>query len=174
MIEIKITKDHLNIAKDKANNLGKLKNSITNGKGNIIGFLGEIITAEYYGWEIKNHDIINYDYDLMFKNYKIDVKTKERSVIPEKKYFATISNFNIKQNCDYYFFVSICNFEYAHLMGMIKKQDFYKNAIFNKKGDIDKSSPAHYPFYFKSDCYNLEYYKLFPASKIKRNIFLNF
>lgn len=173
MIEIKITKEHLEIAKYKANDLGKLRNSIREGKGNLVGFLGEIITAEYYKWEIKNSDVINYDYDLMYKNYKIDIKTKERTVIPAKNYFATIANFNTRQDCNYYFFVSICNFEYAYLMGMIKKEDFYKNAVFNKKGDLDKSSPPHYPFYFKTDCYNLEYSKLFPADKIKRNICLN-
>ena len=69
--------------------------------------MGEIVVAEYYGWEIKNSDSINYDYDLIYKNHKIDVKTKNRKVIPEENYFATVSDYNTKQICDYYFFVSI-------------------------------------------------------------------
>ena len=173
MIEIQITKEHLILAKHRANDLGILKNSIEKGQGNITGFLGEIIVAEYYGWEIKNSDSINYDYDLIYKNHKIDVKTKNRKVIPEENYFATVSDYNTKQICDYYFFVSIRNFEYAYLMGIIKKENFYKKAYFNNKGDYDKSSPSHFPFYFKAPCYNLEYSKLFNADKIKINVSQN-
>ena len=50
MQEIKITSDTLNEAKVLADVLGKLKNSITGGGGNIYGFIGEIIVAgEVFG-----------------------------------------------------------------------------------------------------------------------------
>lgn len=169
MIEIRITQAHLEEANFKSRDLGVLRNSINNGKGNVAGFLGEIVVAEYYGWQNKNFDVVNYDYDLTHKKHKIDVKTKARKVKPRDNYFATIADFNTRQACDYYFFVSISNYEVAYLMGIIKKNDFYEKATFNLKGEYDKSSPQNFPFYFKADCYNLEYSKLFPAEKIERS-----
>ena len=165
MIEIKITKEHIEEAEIKANDLGVLKNSVEKGKGNVLGFLGEIIVAEYYNWTIQNY----YDYDIVHKNYKIDVKTKGRKVRPKEDYFATVFNYNTKQACDYYYFVSLHNQEKAYLMGIIKKEDFYKKATFNNQGDYDITSPPNIPFYFKAHCYNLKYSSLYPAEKIKIN-----
>lgn len=165
MIEIAITPKHIALAKMKADDLGILRNSVENGKGNFLGFLGEIVVAEHYGWKHEN----SYDYDVMNKNYKIDVKTKGRKVKPKEDYFATVYNYNTKQACDYYYFTSIYNEEKAFLMGVIKKEDFYSKATFNKKGDLDTTSSPNYPFYFKAECYNLKYSELYPAEKIKIN-----
>ena len=49
MKHIKITKEEVSLAKELSVEMGKLNNSITKGKGNITGFLGEIITANEFG-----------------------------------------------------------------------------------------------------------------------------
>ena len=41
MIELNITKEMIESCKEKANEIGKLKNSITRGEGNLSGILGE-------------------------------------------------------------------------------------------------------------------------------------
>lgn len=162
MIEIAITEEQIEKAKHKAKNLGILRNSVESGKGNFVGFLGEIVVADYYGWKEEN----TYDYDVLFKHHKIDVKTKRRTVKPRLDYFATVFDYNTKQKCDYYFFVSVYNESLAHLMGIIKKQKFYEIASFHQKGDYDITSPPNKPFYFKAPCYNLKYSQLFQAEKI--------
>ena len=43
MIEIQITDDIKTIAKNKANEMGRLRNSITDGEGNLAGFIGEAV-----------------------------------------------------------------------------------------------------------------------------------
>ena len=52
-----------------------LNNSITKGDGNLAGALGEVIVCDYYNGEQKN----TYDYDLILKGKKIDVKTKRQN-----------------------------------------------------------------------------------------------
>ena len=47
MKHIKILKEDIELARKMSDNMGALNNSITKGQGNIIGFLGEIIVAQY-------------------------------------------------------------------------------------------------------------------------------
>ena len=44
---INITQENITEAKKLSGEMGKLNNSITKGEGNIHGFLGEIITANF-------------------------------------------------------------------------------------------------------------------------------
>ena len=130
-----------------------LNGSITNGKSNIYGAIGEVVIYDIY----KNidHNISfnsTYDYDLIINGYKIDVKTKRTTVIPQQNYLCSISAFNIKQKCDYYFFTRVNeNLKHCYLLGYKKKSDFFNESIFNKKGTLDVDG-----WYFKDDCYNLE------------------
>ena len=45
MIKIDINNEMIESAKSKARDLGKLNNSITKGKGNLAGFLGEEVAT---------------------------------------------------------------------------------------------------------------------------------
>ena len=47
MIEIDITKDMIEQCKAKAQDIGRLKNSITKGQGNLAGIVGEYIVHKY-------------------------------------------------------------------------------------------------------------------------------
>jgi len=152
MIIIKITEEQIDRAK-KLYLFDELKGSITKGKSNIYGSLGEIII---YDLSKKNKLNVNfnstYDYDLIIENYKIDVKTKRTTVIPKPNYLCSISAFNTRQKCDFYFFLRIHeNLKECYLLGYKSKINFFKQAIFNKKGSLDVNG-----WIFKDNCYNIK------------------
>lgn len=131
----------------------KLRGSITNGKSNIFGALGEIIIYDFF---IKNGYNVNffstYNYDLIINDYKIDVKTKKTSVIPQINYLCSISSYNTVQKCDYYFFVRIKeDMKKGFLLGYLSKKEFFQKSIFKNKNDKDING-----WKFKDDCYNIE------------------
>mgnify|MGYP003345028626 CR=1 FL=1 len=138
-------------AQQKAKHLGVLNNSIRKGEGNVYGFLGEILMAYYLKVNIEN----TYDYDLIVKNYKVDVKTKTCTSEPKPNYFCTVADYNTKQDCDIYAFVRILeDFSKAWLLGYCSKKYFYEKAKFFRKGDLDPSSNLGWKF--RADCYNLQ------------------
>jgi len=154
----------LSQATQKASELPLLKNSIRNGEGSVVAFIGEHIACLALDGLIKN----TYDYDLIYgiKNdfYKwilnendvsrrtVDVKTKERTVPPRPYYNCTVADFNTSQKCDEYAFVSVHkNLRDSWYLGKISKNDFYAKASFSKKGDPETSR-----FKFRADCYNIK------------------
>lgn len=155
MIVVDILDEQIEQAQIKANEMGRIRNSIRKGEGNLIGFLGEILFAKHFAGEISN----TYDYDVIINEKKIDVKTKATTVAPKLNYLATVADFNTKQKCDSYYFVRI-DFEnrLGYLLGGLTKESFYKKAIFHKQGDQDPDSNLGWTF--KADCYNLEISKL--------------
>lgn len=153
MLEFVPTKKQIKLAKSLAFDLGRLKNSITKGSGNIAGFLGEIVCAEYFGAEIKD----TYDYDLLKDELRIDVKTKRCNSEPKSNYFCSVADYNTKQDCHVYLFCRVLNdLSKVWILGWEYKDEFYRKATFSKKGLVDPSSPPNYIFRFRADCYNLE------------------
>lgn len=154
MYEVRITGHDIKLAQEKAQEMGRLNNSIKEGRGNLIGFLGEILVANEFGCEIVN----TYDYDLICKDkYTIDVKTKECTSPPRPHYNCTVADFNTKQKCDIYGFVRIkSDLSAGWLLGWIFKDEFYKKAKFYKKGQVDPKSTIKPPFRFRADCYNIK------------------
>jgi len=150
MIEVAIGADMLIEARDKAAEMGRLRNSIINGAGNIAGFIGEAIAHQVMGGELNN----TYDYDLVLPSGKtVDVKTKQTSVKPLETYECSIAALNTKQECDMYAFVRVKNdFTVGWYLGVYDKEQYMKDAIFMMKGTIDASNG----YTVKSDCYNLK------------------
>lgn len=150
MIEVVITGDMLVTARDKAAEMGKLRNSITRGQGNIAGFLGEAIAQQVMGGTLAN----TYEYDLVLDNGKtVDVKTKQTSVKPLDTYECSIASLNTTQECDYYAFVRVKNdLSVGWFLGVYDKQQYMLDSTFMKKGTIDDSNG----YIVKSDCYNLK------------------
>ena len=137
----------------------KLNGSITKGKSNIYGAIGEIVARDYmsrfYSVTLSN----TYDYDLIVNGSTVDVKTKRTTVAPKPHYYCSISAWNIHQNCDYYCFVRVLeNKQKAFLIGLITKQDFFNRAVYKQKGELDTNG-----FSFKDNCYNV------PISEIIRD-----
>lgn len=150
MIEVSVTPKMLVEARDKAAEMGKLRNSIINGAGNIAGFIGEAIAQQILGGKLDN----TYDYDLVLDNgTTVDVKTKQTSVKPLDTYDCSIANLNTTQKCDYYCFVRVKNdFSVGWYLGVYEKQQYMLDAVFMKRGTIDPSNG----YTVKSDCYNLK------------------
>lgn len=156
MIIVDITEEQISLAEQKAKELGKLRNSITKGEGNVVGILGEILVSEYFNGVIKN----TYDYDVVINNKKVDVKTKKTTVEPEPHYLASVAAYNTKQQCDAYYFVRIDLVKKkGYLLGGLTKKKFFSKAIFYKLGEVDPTSP--FGWTFTADCYNV------PISKLK-------
>jgi len=154
MKRFKIQRHTLLRIKDRAKTLPLLNNSIRKGKGVVVAYIGEEVVKRVLDGEIED----TYDYDLVYGDrVKVDVKTKERTVAPKTHYNCTVADFNTKQDCDEYAFVSVLSdHSTAWYLGKISKEDFYKKARFYKEGDLDPDSPLSMDFYFKADCYNIK------------------
>jgi|TARA_Y100000034_G_C6828247_1_gene373636 hypothetical protein len=149
MIGIKITKDMIEQCIAKAEAIGRLKNSIRKGEGNLAGTIGEYVVHQL----LENSQWTNtYDYDLIDDSKKIDVKTKVCSSKPLDFYECSIAATSTHQDCDEYIFVRILEDNtIAWVLGSISQKEYFKKSTIRQKGDKDKSNN----FIFKADCYNL-------------------
>ena len=149
MQEIEITLDMIDKARVKAKDMGRLNNSILQGRGSVAGFIGEQIALHCLGGTWEN----TYEYDIILPDgSKVDVKTKQTSVTPLPEYACSVANFNTKQECDMYAFVRVKgDLTVGWYLGSVTKEEYFKKARFMKKGDIDPSNN----YKVRADCYNL-------------------
>lgn len=154
MIEVNITDNMVNNARRKAAEMGTIRNSITSGKGNLVGFIGEEVARHVLN-DTGHHAVEQntYDYDIVVDGKMlIDVKTKATSVEPKPHYSCSIASLNAHQECDYYVFVRVKNdLTKAWWLGVYSKDDYTRDAVFLKKGTLDPDNQ----YVVKSDCYNL-------------------
>jgi len=148
MQEIKITKGMLADASNRAKELGILKNSISKGKGNVAGMLGEEIVLKVLGGKLES----SYDYDIVLPDGSTtDVKTKLTTVKPLPKYSCSVSAYNIRQKCDSYTFVRVKkDLTVGWFLGSINKLDFFNEARFVEKGEIDPTNE----YKARTSCFN--------------------
>lgn len=156
MIEIQITLDHINQARDLAKDLGIIKNSFTNGHGNLYGFVGEVIVNDYLGVTY-NKNTNTKDYDLIYNGHRIEIKTKKCTSAPKEDYLCSVANTSLHQNCDYYVFIRVsANLDKSWICGIISKKELLSAGFSAKKGDLDGKNG----FSFKVDCQNIAISKL--------------
>lgn len=153
-IEVDITPDMLERAEFKANQMGVLRNSIRQGKGNLAGFLGEEIVLSAWGGSLSHN---TYQHDVEFEGTTFEVKTKDRTVRPRIDYEASVANFNARQQADFYVFTSLLrvglDYTTGYIIGIYSKADYITYSTFLKKGDVDPSNG----WVVSADCYNLRY-----------------
>lgn len=126
MINVKINDDMIRLAQMRADKIGILRNSISSGKGNLIGALGEIIVSVYLNIDIYTQREFSYNYDILFRNKKIEVKSKTCNSVPLPEYECSLAEYNTIQDCDYYVFTRIRqNLEEGWILGVISKQEFF-------------------------------------------------
>ena len=97
------TKEMVAQALQKAKKLGKLKNSITKGRGNAAGYLGEEAVAKYLNANIMSNDegSQKYNHDLILQDgRRAEVKTKRRTVPPLDHYDVSIAQTSLHQKPD--------------------------------------------------------------------------
>ena len=154
MIKVPITSAMKRYATRNANRMGRIRNSITRGEGNVYGFLGEQIAKQVLGGEIVNKGKkYNVDYDLVLDGgVTVEVKTKKTSVEPKDYYECSVARYNTKQKCDYYAFVRVLsNREAGWFLGVMPKEKYFLNAKFLKAGTRDGDNR----FLVRADCYNM-------------------
>lgn len=163
MVEVTITDEILEEAKVKAEELGKLRNSITAGEGNLAGFTGEICSTKVIGGELAN----TYHYDFITSDGKTwDAKTKRRTGRPRSHYNCAVADYNTTQQCDNYIFVSLENLDKAYIVGWLPKEEFYQKAKFRKQGEIDPTSPPGKIFRYTADCYDIQISQLYKVEDL--------
>ena len=154
MDEVIIKPYWLKKAKQKSEEMGVLRNSISGGQGNIMGFIGEYaVLSLIKGGRIHN----TYDYDIKTAISTIDVKTKRTRVKPLPHYMCSVAAYNTKQNCTYYVFVRmLSDYTKCWVLGWLGKEKYFENATFLRKGEEDGDNG----YIVKADCYNLPINKL--------------
>ena len=139
--EIRIDDDMRNRAKSKYNKI-KLDPSRdrrrfgSEGRRLLYGYLGEVIVMDYYEIE----DVDDYEYDAMWGDYKMDVKSISCKFKPPMHYLATVNSCEIdgdhRQDADVYFFVRIReDCQVAWLVGLIECERFFEMSKFLEKGE---------------------------------------
>lgn len=162
-IEIRVTNDQYDRAEKRAKALGVLRNSITHGKSNGWGMLGEEVVRDYL--MCTDSDDM-YNYDLLTPNgFKLEIKTKKTSMknAPKGYFECSVCNHNAKQKCDMYVFVRVSTkTNKAWICGYKPKEDFMREARFFRKGDTDPSNG----YKVHASCYNMNISELENINKI--------
>jgi hypothetical protein len=141
MVEVEVTEEMLSRAQERADKMGEIRNSITKGDGNLSGFLGEEVVMEYLG----NCEYAGtYDYDIVYhsegEEYKVEVKTKRRTVEPKANYTCHIAKSSAHQRPDIYVFCQVNSKENpirAWVLGWLPGHLFYDVATYVSKGQRD-------------------------------------
>ena len=159
-IKIEITDEMMRLAASRDKGAYNDR-SFMAGAGNVVGFLGEYMTLTLRP-DMELHD--TFDYDILFRGLKIDVKTKFQGVPrdPCGYYEASVDVNSLHQNTDYYIFCRVyreCD-SYPHgwVLGGISKKSFLSNGRRIKKGDKDGDNG----YVVRQDCINIRYDKLHP------------
>lgn len=170
VIKVTVSEEQLKRA-EGLYSFGSLKNSITKGKSNIYGAIGEVIVHDYLkeqGVTVKwaqtaDHDLkylVNESNGTGADHYwrKADVKSKRTTVPPLQHFDCSISAHNTTQMCDEYIFCRIHeNLREGWILGKMGKSEYFSKAKSYRAGQCDPKMPA---FKFKGSCYNLEIRKL--------------
>ena len=164
MLKVEITEKMKKVAKEKAQEMGELKNSILKGQGNVTGFLGEEIIKSFLSARSSNTK----DYDISYKKKKYDIKTKLTSKEPLPEYDCSIAAYNTVQKCDGYIFVRIQkdkedNLVCGWILGWMDKEGYFQNAEYWPKGKIDPSNA----YRVKANCYNVKIKDLKSIEELK-------
>jgi len=170
MLKVEITDKMKKVAKEKAEDMGELKNSILKGQGNVTGFLGEEIIKSFLSARSSNTK----DYDISYKKKKYDIKTKLTSKEPLPEYDCSIAAYNTVQKCDGYIFVRIQkdkedNLVCGWILGWMDKEGYFQNAEYWPKGKIDPSNG----YRVKASCYNVKIKDLKNIEELKNETVVN-
>lgn len=133
MIEILTTPEIIAEAKEKAIELGILPKSMTKGKKNTIGLLGELVVASYFNVPLTS----TYNYDLILNGHTVDVKSQEIKNPPSNDYLWAFPEINNEQSCDYYCFTFVkSDLSRIWIAGFYEKDLYYKHATLEPAGTL--------------------------------------
>ena len=158
-VEVYYDEEMYNDALKRANEIGRLYQSFTQGKSTWAGMLGEAIVEIYVDGIITN----DFQYDILTRNQlKLEVKTKKTTMTtsPPAHYECSVCDYNYTQNCDAYVFVRVCTLyertknpahAKAWICGWKQKDAFKEGATYFKKGDYDERNN----YKVHANCWNM-------------------
>ena len=148
MIEVHITKAQ----KKRAISMSKhavYNRSMRGKEANLVGAYGEIIVFDHFlKIGLNAYFAHKTTHDIEVEGYKIDVKTKERTVIPKPHYECTVPAYNhAHQKPNWFVFVSLLKngeglkrFDRAWILGYISYYELNKKSKLWRKGEIDETN----------------------------------
>lgn len=150
MVELSVTTGMILRAEQRAEEMGALNNSITEGEANLEAFIAEQAVSEHLKQRIED----TYDYDLFWAPHghvlTADIKTKRRTKLPSPYFDCHIADTSLHQECDTYIFASIVKTDKKFrvwALGWITKKDFLGKAKRVRKGDRDGAFVEHVDAY---------------------------
>jgi hypothetical protein len=137
-------------AQVRADQVPELNRSMRGSKGNEVGAMGELIVMRYLdSLNVPYVDVGVVNHDLATPFGTIDVKTKERTVVPQPHYDCTVPNY-VKghQAPDTYMFVSLFSdksegcwrFKRGWVLGSISRLRFEQVAVLWEPDRTDDSN----------------------------------
>lgn len=174
MINVKITNYHIELAAKRIEKTPVFKYSHRKEAANEVGIIGEIVVEDYL---ISNNVYVVYDnlttHDYRLKNNKtIDVKTKDRTVVPQSFYECSVPLYNHEhQQPNFYIFVSLLRsrgveglhrFTNAYIVGAARQIDIEEKGVKWLAGQTDPSNDTT----FWTDCLNIKVYDCKPVEEV--------
>jgi hypothetical protein len=170
MLKLPIPNRVHEIAQERADAMPILNGSHRGKAANEVGCMGEIIVEEVLkALEVPFEFIGATSHDLRIGNELWEVKTKERTVVPQPSYDCSVPLYNSDhQQVDRYVFLSLLQggnkengvkrFHTAFLLGIATRGKIHEESRVWKAGDVDPSNGTK----FWTDCMNLPISKLDP------------
>ena len=149
VLEVPLTGLHT-LAQARADSTPELRRSMRGAEGNEVGAMGELVAMRYLDSQsVLYLDEGKVNHDLRTGHGTIDVKTKERTVVPKPHYDCSVPDYvGDWQKPDWYLFVSLMSdgskgcgrFKRGWVLGTIAREKFYEFATAKKPGVIDLSN----------------------------------
>ena len=159
MLEVPITPQMVEKARAWDAEMGQLANSITGGEGNIAGYVGKYLVSGLLGVPLTK----TYNYDMVFKRYKVEVKTKRCTSPPKMSYECSIAAFNPRQSCDLFVFTRVMkDLSRGWVLGCLSPLDYFRLCVKHEAGEHDPENG----FTFHCRTFNVPIKKLSPIDTL--------
>jgi hypothetical protein len=169
MEKMVVTEEIISLAKKRIADIPILKDSIRGKEANLIGSIGEVIFEKFIQEnglmlekETGEQEKYNHDYIVEGK-FTVDVKAKERSVVPKDFYDCTVAQKTLDhQKPDYFYFVSLlkkkdvlvaeAKFTEAFMLGATDIPTLNREGEVWKEGEVDARNGKR----IRVDCQSIE------------------
>ena len=130
------------------------------------GYLGEMMVMSYLDL---SHDYDDYEFDLIYKGKKLEVKSISCKFKPPLHFLCTVNSFDLsgvhKQSADFYVFTRILNDKTkGWILGYMGCEEYFQKGKFVPKGTEVVKGVVNF---VKANATVLEISKLYPVSKLK-------
>jgi len=126
-----------------------MRGSFTNGRGMLVGLIGQIVVRSTFGWE----EIDAIEYDLRDRDALVEVKSKTTTVEPLPHHHASVAASSFHQQATNLVF---CRVQVAYnpdpkkpiapqklwILGWLSREEFFDRSALVRKGEMDGNYAA--------------------------------